>query len=477
MFVEDLYRREPKERQHSDGDKSWQVNYDSYDRQYDVDAVNHSVIEPENPTVMRHPVRAAYGGSGAQAPREPIENWSRSHSTSSGTSDGAADGKETITFERPGNTQEFPCFVNAADTAAAPVRQTLDVCLEQSEHSGSASNASSKHLSTDYDYARSDMSILTGTHTSVNTSYNRTSPSYHHASHFTTDPDPHHDDQCNDAEQVPETSAPGVSVDEFHTSDRSDFRASDLDILMSPSPSSGHYSAATTSSRTSDHYTSPLSHDPHSYERGARNKHADKYAAPVMSPGADVLDEPMSKLAITPLSSSVHDTTDVNDAFTHAFNFESPINGDQNPVYTMPADQLPGQAQNNGFDEGFLTPPITSDLVTSSDIFDDSKVMVNDSVSFFVDKSPYTSTTESQPSSTTKPPPPVSADITFNFETGTSSSFCDNPANLQKMMQKADAYFDDVDVESFQYDVDFSYGDGGYVQACDETLLAREERN
>ena len=82
MFVEDLYRREPKERQHSDGDKSWQVNYDSYDRQYDVDAVNHSVIEPENPTVMRHPVRAAYGGSGAQAPREPIENWSRSHPSS-----------------------------------------------------------------------------------------------------------------------------------------------------------------------------------------------------------------------------------------------------------------------------------------------------------------------------------------------------------------------------------------------------------
>ena len=498
-LAEEMYRRTPKERHASDSDRSWQMGYESYDKLCDVDAANHSIgynMAQENhvTTVMRKPgyyaaaheagpqqQRVKFGhdaGYGAavgaayppdpsqQLPKVPIENWTRSYSTSSD----AADEKQTITFERPGNTVEFPCFDYSpqvppqAMPAAAAAKSKLDVCLEQSE--SSASGPSSKHTSTDYDYARSDMSILTGTHASTN-SYNHVSLSYNHTDDVIGDDSGMNNDVASDAQQLSDMN----DIVSTQT-DRSEFRTSDLDIFSDSSMSAKHSFAS--ASHVSHTQQPPPPADRQQID--GVNAHDSVYGSNSLTPNGADLTEPLSKLQIGPVTSSVHDP-DSMDKLADPFNFESPIQmGSVTPEIRLPGDCQTG----GGFDESFHTPPITSNFIKSSEIFDDNKVIVNDSVSFFVDKSPFLSATESQQRSIAKSPS-TPHEITFNF--GDSASISDYPDNLQRMHQKADACFgwgseddDDEDVGGDFNAIDFVDATGSAMTSPnDEPLLAREE--
>ena len=124
---------------------SWKLGFSSAEPQLEVDAANVSDAVANN-TVLRKPA--------THARRVPIENMLSQ--------------EEPLTYERPGNTQEFPCFI----TDQQPLKPQLEICHEQSESEATGSH--SKQPSSGYFCAQSDLSIITGATGSTYTTFDET---------------------------------------------------------------------------------------------------------------------------------------------------------------------------------------------------------------------------------------------------------------------------------------------------------------
>ena len=190
----------------SHSEDSWKVGFSSCEQQQlDVDAANisNSTQHHNNNTVLRQPVTSYHveqQQQHAHAQRVGIENSDEG----------------PFNFERPGNTQEFPCFISDQTQTKPP----LEICHEQSETETTRSG--SKHASSVYTYAQSDLSIITGGTESTFTTF----------------------DELNDDDDVTEHA--DVTADSRYAREEeergSEYRVSDLDIFKLPHMSAGEKS-------------------------------------------------------------------------------------------------------------------------------------------------------------------------------------------------------------------------------------------